>query len=78
MMKLTLKTIDFDLTSHFLKCIFVLQTSITRALVFFTRISSLLFIGRMDSDENLAAASLANSVANVVGIVVLMSFVGKE
>lgn len=51
-----------------------IPTTVTRFLIFFTRMASILFIGRQESNGSLAAASLANSLLNVLGVVTMVSF----
>lgn len=50
--------------------------SATRVLVGISRMTSLLFVGRLTSASSLAAASLAGSVSNVTGYSVMVSFIG--
>lgn len=51
------------------------QTTFTRFITYMARIMSLFFLGRRVSNEKFAAVSLANSIMNVLGQIVIMSFV---
>ena len=53
-----------------------IPVSITRVLVGVSRMTSLLFVGRLTSASSLAAASLAGSVSNVTGYSIMVSFIG--